>query len=664
MQYLLEKQEFVANAVAGAIPAGARAARRAGATSADMAGSPGMLYSEAGQLQQPRTVSFPVDSGMTLLMVTASAPSLQAVLRNPGGQTVTVTSFGTDVVAASIPSPATGVWTLELSASAPSQYSVQVEALGGVQLSNVAYESVAEVGPRSGHEYPLALAPTPPTGKSRAVVQLAGIDATSVTMRYLSNGGGQISSFELPLTAPGVFASTVQVPSSAYWVSIEGQGAAGSRFARMWRGEHPLPAPPPAGFVAVQATPDVWVPGQTGLAIVSLVNLGADETLTLSGRSNVGTVRVTPSAITLAASSKGSAELSVAIPANATVGASAGLFVTLTSSAGSRDIEVPITIQAAPLPTVTLNVTRAGTGAGTVMSAPSGINCGTSCSATFASGTSVILTATAVAGSTFTGWSGACTGTGSCVVSMTAAKSVTATFAQNVTTPVCTLNANPASITAGASSTLTASCTPAATSYVWTGGTCAGTTAATCTVTPTDTTTYTVTGVSAGGAGVAASATVTVTTANTGALQPNANGTVFDPKTGLTWMRCAMGQTWDGSTCIGTASTYTFDQANALTGTVPFAGQSDWRMPNIRELQTIVDRSVYSPAIDSVAFPNTLGSSFWSGSPDDGGSSYAWYVYFRQWRRLQLLPERRQRSPACARRTVFWLFAGNHTPNE
>lgn len=47
----------------------------------------------------------------------------------------------------------------------------------------------------------------------------------------------------------------------------------------------------------------------------------------------------------------------------------------------------------------------------------------------------------------------------------------------------------------------------------------------------------------------------------------NLDGTVTDPTTGLTWMRCSMGQTWDGTTCTGTASTYTWDQSNALPGT-------------------------------------------------------------------------------------------------
>ena len=84
--------------------------------------------------------------------------------------------------------------------------------------------------------------------------------------------------------------------------------------------------------------------------------------------------------------------------------------------------------------TYALDVTKSGTGSGTV--AGGAINCGATCSANVASGTAVTLTATPAAGSTFGGWSGACTGTGSCVVTMTAARAVTATFnATPVTTP-------------------------------------------------------------------------------------------------------------------------------------------------------------------------------------------------------------------------------------
>ncbi len=76
----------------------------------------------------------------------------------------------------------------------------------------------------------------------------------------------------------------------------------------------------------------------------------------------------------------------------------------------------------------TLTVTRAGTGSGTVTSSPAGIRCGATCSASYASGTTVTLSAAPASGSTFAGWSGACVGTGACVTTMTAARAVTATF--------------------------------------------------------------------------------------------------------------------------------------------------------------------------------------------------------------------------------------------
>lgn len=78
--------------------------------------------------------------------------------------------------------------------------------------------------------------------------------------------------------------------------------------------------------------------------------------------------------------------------------------------------------------TFALNVTKAGTGSGTVTSNPAGIRCGADCSETYAANTVVTLNAKAPSGTTFAGWSGACSGTGPCVVTMNAAKTVTASF--------------------------------------------------------------------------------------------------------------------------------------------------------------------------------------------------------------------------------------------
>ena len=77
----------------------------------------------------------------------------------------------------------------------------------------------------------------------------------------------------------------------------------------------------------------------------------------------------------------------------------------------------------------TLSVSKSGSGSGVVSSSPSGISCGSTCSAEFAHGTSVTLSASASSGSVFAGWSGCQSTSGSqCTVSMSQARSVTATF--------------------------------------------------------------------------------------------------------------------------------------------------------------------------------------------------------------------------------------------
>lgn len=78
-----------------------------------------------------------------------------------------------------------------------------------------------------------------------------------------------------------------------------------------------------------------------------------------------------------------------------------------------------------------LTVATTGTGSGSVQSVPEGINCGnggTACTQSYVMDTQVTLSFSAASGSVFDGWSGACSGTGSCVVTMDAAKDVTARF--------------------------------------------------------------------------------------------------------------------------------------------------------------------------------------------------------------------------------------------
>ncbi len=112
----------------------------------------------------------------------------------------------------------------------------------------------------------------------------------------------------------------------------------------------------------------------------------------------------------------------------------------------------------------------------------------------------------------------------------------------------------------------------------------------------------------------------------------NLDGTVTHRITGLTWMRCAMGMTWTGTTCSGTASTYTWDQATKLTAN--FAGKSDWRLPSIAELNTIVERDSYQPAINSTIFFDSVRyyQDTWTGSSNVSDPRETWFVDFENGR--------------------------------
>jgi hypothetical protein len=157
---------------------------------------------------------------------------------------------------------------------------------------------------------------------------------------------------------------------------------------------------------------------------------------------------------------------------------------TLTMSAG-RSVKAFFT----PLRTLTAN--KAGNGTGTITSSPAGIDCGSTCSASYAEGTSVTLTATAGVDSTFTGWSGACSGTGQCQVKMNANVTVFANFSgpdQMLTVTEAgsgsgTVTSAPAGINCGSvcsyqfvtgtSVTLTATAQPGSAFNGWS-GTCTG----------------------------------------------------------------------------------------------------------------------------------------------------------------------------------------------
>ena len=111
----------------------------------------------------------------------------------------------------------------------------------------------------------------------------------------------------------------------------------------------------------------------------------------------------------------------------------------------------------------------------------------------------------------------------------------------------------------------------------------------------------------------------------------NNDGTVSDTKTGLIWKRCSEGQS--GVDCrMGAAATYTWQgalqQAQSVNNNGGFAGYKNWRLPNMKELDSIVEKQCNSPSINLIIFPKSQSDLYWSSSPYAGYSGYAWSIYF------------------------------------
>ncbi|MCK4814570.1 DUF1566 domain-containing protein, partial [bacterium] len=94
----------------------------------------------------------------------------------------------------------------------------------------------------------------------------------------------------------------------------------------------------------------------------------------------------------------------------------------------------------------------------------------------------------------------------------------------------------------------------------------------------------------------------------------NGDGTVTDTSTGMMWQK-------------ETAGSMNWEAALGYCENLSFAGYDDWRMPNIKELRSIVHCGKYSPAINTEYFPNTVSSGYWSSTTYRGSTNYAWHVH-------------------------------------
>ena len=104
--------------------------------------------------------------------------------------------------------------------------------------------------------------------------------------------------------------------------------------------------------------------------------------------------------------------------------------------------------------------------------------------------------------------------------------------------------------------------------------------------------------------------------ANAASYTDNGNATVTDNVTGLMWQQS------DDNTTRGWEGAIAYCEALIL------GGHSDWRLPNVKELKSIVDYGALNPAANTAYFPSTKTSYYWSSTSFNKYTSEAWNVNF------------------------------------
>ena len=84
---------------------------------------------------------------------------------------------------------------------------------------------------------------------------------------------------------------------------------------------------------------------------------------------------------------------------------------------------------------------------------------------------------------------------------------------------------------------------------------------------------------------------------------------------------------WNGSTCTGTAGSFTWAEATARARAAT-TKDAAWRLPDVKELSSLVDDGRVNPSIDAARFPATPTLWFWTSTSDANDGAYAWFVNF------------------------------------
>jgi hypothetical protein len=117
-------------------------------------------------------------------------------------------------------------------------------------------------------------------------------------------------------------------------------------------------------------------------------------------------------------------------------------------------------------------------------------------------------------------------------------------------------------------------------------------------------------------------------TADEDSFVVSAIGEILHIDSNLIFMRCSLGQQWDGTTCAGEPTAYNWQQALSISIQTDFNNSKNWRLPNIKELNVIAERACVRPSINDAIFPNTSPDDYWTSTPAMLNDTASWSVAF------------------------------------
>lgn len=94
------------------------------------------------------------------------------------------------------------------------------------------------------------------------------------------------------------------------------------------------------------------------------------------------------------------------------------------------------------------------------------------------------------------------------------------------------------------------------------------------------------------------------------------DGTFTDTTTGLMWQTCSYGQNYADGDCTGLEKASDWEGALAQAGESTVAGYTDWRLPNVKELESLVEQSCINPAVNTAVIKGVLARDYWTSTPN------------------------------------------------